>query len=51
MHNSEKKLIEEVQKNPYYYSLLLTNLAAMHSQTEDKKYYLHESLKNIEKCI
>ena len=40
LHRSEKMLIEESQKSPYLFSLLMTNFAAANSQNEDKKYYL-----------
>ncbi len=31
--------------------LLMGNFAAMNSQSEDKKYFLQESLENIKKCL
>ena len=50
LHQSEKRLIELAQKNPYLFTLLMANFAAMNSQSEDKKYYLKESFESIEKC-
>lgn len=32
-------------------ALLMGNFAAMNSQSEDKKYFLQESLEYVKKCV
>ena len=40
LHRAEQKLLEYNQKNPYMFSLLLINLAAANSSSDEKKYFL-----------
>ena len=46
----KNKLIVQHQKNPYALVLLMINLAAMNSGSQDKRYYLQEALNYLKKC-
>lgn len=51
LEKPQVKLIAEHQKNPYALALLMLNLAALNSQSKDKRYYLQESLSYLERSV